>query len=159
MFDTNYIVNDMISKYFGESSNDNIKCVSDDIEDCVKMLENKDYRVKYASPGHDNTKFSNDANKDGVINNKLVSTARVIFNKDYGFDTTPKGWEWKILSNGSKALYVRPFTYNKKYGSQSEAFNKWKIFYIGSLRDWIKNLPMMGNDSRHIDADTDFNAS
>ena len=130
--------------YFGESVSENNK-IPDDIESAIDGLEEKGYDVKYSSAGYANTRFDNDRNEDGVVNGKLVSTARVIFARDYHFDTTPEGWEWKVLDNGSKALYVKPFTYIEKYGTEREAFAKWKVSYLQNLRSWVKDLPKVGD--------------
>ena len=138
----------LFEKYFGEASkSEDIECVPDKIEPMVKKLENKKYRVKYASPGHANTKFDNDKNKDGVINGKMVSTGRIIFERDYHFDGTPEGWEWKTLSNGFKALYVKPFSYNGSDGKENEAFHKWQNDYLSNLNKWIESLPMMDSEN------------
>lgn len=138
----------LFEKYFGEASkSEDIECVPDKIEPMVKKLENKKYRVKYASPGHANTKFDNDKNKDGVINGKMVSTGRIIFERDYHFDGTPDGWEWKTLSNGFKALYVKPFSYNGNDGKENEAFHKWQNDYLSNLNKWIESLPMMDSEN------------
>lgn len=171
MRDTNNIIGDMMyeffgdtepksdadilfEKFFGEASmNDDVKSVPDDIEPMVKKLENKNYRVKYASPGHENTTFDNDKNGDGIVNGKLVSTGRIIFERDYHFEGTPKGWEWKVLSNGFKALYVKPFTYNKDDGSADAAFSKWKSDYLRNLEDWIDDLPMMDSKNPRNEPD------
>lgn len=177
MEDTNYLLDNMMYEFFGEkppkddsevlfekffgeaSMKEDVKVVPDKIEPMVKKLENKNYRVKYASPGHSNTTFSNDRNDDGVVNGKMISTGRIIFEKDYAFDNTPKGWEWRVLSNGFKALYVRPFTYNKDKGSPKEAFEKWQNAYLSSLKKWIEDLPMMGTDNPQKEPKEDKNFS
>lgn len=138
----------LFEKYFSEASkSEDIKCVPDKIEPMVKKLENKKYRVKYASPGHSNTIFDNDKNKDGVVTGKLVSTGRIIFERDYHFDGTPDGWQWKRLDNGFRALYVKPFTYSETDGHEKEAFRKWQDSYLASLNKWIESLPMMDSEN------------
>ena len=137
------LTDDMIFMYFSESNDDKIP---DLIEPIVKKIESKGYEVKYASPGHVNTSFNNDRNEDGVINAKMVTTARIIFARNYKFKNTPQGWEWKILHNGSKALYARPYTYNEKMGSKEKAFEKWQTFYIDALKEWAVSLPSAGSD-------------
>lgn len=141
---SNSVSEDLMFLYFTES---NDKDIPDLIEPIVKKLESKGYGVKYASPGHANTTFDNDRNEDGVINAKMVSTARIIFSRNYDFKNTPQGWDWKILSNGNKALYARPYTYNEKMGSKEEAFQKWQTFYIDSLKEWALSLPKAGSDT------------
>ena len=135
---------DLFDQYFSES--DDVKIVPNDIEPMVKKLENKGYKVKYSSPGYSNTRFDNDKNGDGVINSKLVSTARIIFERNYRFDNTPQGWEWKVLENQAKALYVKPYTYNEDQGSKKDAFNKWQKFYLSTLSEWIDKLPQVGKE-------------
>lgn len=137
-------VEDLMYEFFGESSNGGDKRIPDLIEPVVHQIESKGYKVKYASPGHANTRFDNDRNKDGVINSKIVTTGRIIFERDYKFKSTPQGWEWKVLENGSKALYVKPYTYNEKIGSPEEAFEKWQTFYMDSIKDWAVKLPQIG---------------
>lgn len=141
---THSLVKDLEFLYFESGDPD----IPDLIEPIVKQLESKGYQVKYASPGHTNTRFDNDQNKDGVINAKMRSTARIIFSRDYRFKTTPQGWEWKVLENGSKALYVKPYTYNEKMGSKEEAFKKWQTFYIDNMKSWVTDLPKAGSDAK-----------
>ena len=78
----------------------------------------------------------------------MRSTARIIFSRDYRFETTPQGCEWKVLENGSKALYVKPYTYNEKMGSKEEAFKKWQTFYIDNMKSWVTDLPKAGSDAK-----------
>ena len=141
------VMMDLNEIYFEEKVSDSNK-IPDDIESAIDTLEEKGYDVKYSSAGYSNTRFDNDRNKDGVINDKLVSTARVIFSRDYSFKTTPEGWEWRVLDNGSKALYVKPFTYNDKYGSEREAFEKWRRSYLQNLRSWANDLPNVSEDKK-----------
>ena len=150
---TDGLVDDLFNDFFMEGNNPDIP---DEIESVVKKLESKGYKVKYASPGHSNTKFSNDRNKDGIIYAKLVTTGRIIFEKDYKFKNTPQGWEWKILNNGAKALYVKKYTYNEKMGTEKEAFEKWKDFYLSTIRDWVDALPQRGSNEETA-PDTNFN--
>jgi uncharacterized protein YktA (UPF0223 family) len=146
----------MKQSYFSESTEGGDPEVPDTIEPYTRQLEAKGYKVKYASPGYSNTRFDNDRNKDGVINAKLVTTGRIIFSRDYKFRTTPRGWVWKILSNGAKALYVKQFTYNEKNGTPKQAFEKWKEFYLNSLKEWISELPMCGEEPAEYKADENF---
>lgn len=150
------LVKDLMFIYGFESSDPNI---NDEIEPVVKALEKKGYNVKYSSPGYDETRFDNDRNDDGVINSKLVSTARIIFDSNHNFKVTPQCWEWKILKNGSKALYVKPYSYNPKTGTKKEAFIKWKERYMANLRSWVVDLPKAGTETKSVPADTNFDAS
>ena len=147
------IVDDMMREFICESNDPDIP---DEIEGIVKILESKGYKVRYASPGHDNTRFYNDRNKDRIINAKLQTTARIIFERDYKFPNTPQGWKWKVLNDrDDKALYVKPYTYNEeRMGSPKEAFEKWKRFYLSNLRTWAEDLSRVG----HTDNDApDYN--
>ena len=132
--------------------------INDEIEPIVKKLESKGYQVKYASPGYQNTKFSNDKNDDHVVNGKFVTTGRIIFSRDYKFDNTPEGWEWKSLDNGAKGLYVKPYTYNEDKGSEAEQFKLWKSRYLNSIRKWVNEIQKVGDDSP-AEKDENFSAS
>lgn len=147
----------LYEKYFGESEEN---LVPDEIETQVRKLNGKGYKVKYASPGHENTSWGSDKNNDRIINGKFATTARIIFSRDYKFKNTPKGWEWKVLEGDSekKALYVKPYSYNEKLGSKDKVFKKWREFYLSSLTDWIDSLPKAGSDEEQSE-DEDFSAS
>ena len=151
--DTNLLLENMMNEYFNEASNNEIP---DLIENAVKILERKGYRVKYASPGHLNTNFKQDKNNDHVVYGKFASTGRIIFERDYKFKNTPQGWEWKVLHNNAKALYVKPYTYNEKMGSKEEAFKKWQTFYIDSIKSWANSLPPVGIE-KDTPPDDNFN--
>ena len=112
----------------------------DPIKHIVLDLEGKGYRVKYSSPGYMDSHFKRDKNNDGVINGKTASSARIVFSKNYRFNTTPKYWEWKVMDNGFKALYVKPMSEN----DDPNQLSKWKEKYMQSLETWVKNLPMAG---------------
>lgn len=133
--------------------------IPDSIEPVVDTLESKGYMVKYSSPGYANTRFDNDKNKDGIINAKLVSTARIIFSRDYNFSKTPQGWEWKVMNNGAKALYAKQYTYNEKMGTKKEAFQKWKAKYMQSIKDWAASLPQVGTKDPDKTPDENFNSN
>ena len=142
--------------YLLEKSDDNVRAVPDEIEPIVKILEGKGYRVKYASPGYVDGRFANDANKDGVINSKMVSTGRIIFEKDYKFPSTPKRWGWKFLRNGFKALYVKPFA-NDYDKPTSENIRKWHDEYIDSIKTWAESLPTRGTiEDEELKTDKNF---
>ena len=117
------LVDRLFVEYFNEGSEEGNPKIPDEIESVVKKIESKGYDVKYSSPGYADTTFKRDQNKDGIINSKMATTARIIFARDYKFKNTPQGWMWKILHNNSKALYVKPYTYNEKMGTPKEAFD------------------------------------
>lgn len=138
------ILSCVYNKYFTatESNKEHtIKKVPDKIEEVVKILERKGYKVKYSSPGYSNSSFKNDRNKDGIISGKFVSTAKLIFDEDYTFHSLPKKWEFKYVDDGNKALYVKPLTYNKDKGSPKEEYNKWRESYMYELKKWVNELP------------------
>ena len=127
-----------------EAKKVNTNNIPDEIEPIVKKLEAKGYDVKYASPGYIDGHFKNDANKDGVVNGKMVSTGRVIFARNYRFQTTPDGWGWKALHNGFKALYVKPRSNDYDDNTDYNVI-EWHNKCIKSLREWADNLPKMGS--------------
>lgn len=150
------IIDNMFYEFFGEATEKNDKDIPDVIEPTVKVLEGKGYQVKYASPGHLNTKFDNDRDKDSVINGKFASTARIVFARNYKFSNTPQNWEWKVLHNGTKALYVKPYSYNDEKGTEHELFVKWQTSYIDSLYTWARSLPKAGEDDKKSAPDKNF---
>lgn len=155
--------NDVIGRVFEErDSNDNN--IPDGCEQHVKALEEKGYSVRYSSPGYTTTRFDNDKNSDGVVEGKLKGTARIIFAKNYHFPNSPDGWEWKVLHDGTKALYAKPFTYNyeeegNSQAAKTKALAKWKASYLNSLMTWIKNLPKAGEEKKDSKEDENFSAS
>lgn len=152
------LVDSMFKGFFeaGENQDDSNEKTPDPIKHIVVALEGKGYRVKYSSPGYMDSHFKRDRNKDGVINGKTASSARIVFSKDYRFNTTPKYWEWKVLDNGFKALYVKPMSENDDPNQMS----KWKQKYMDSLEMWVKNLPMAGTaDKEDHKEDKHFSAS
>lgn len=146
----------MMEQFFLESSKNGDTKVPDGIENVVNILESKGYQVKYASPGHMNTTFQNDRNRDKVVNGKLTTTARVVFSRNYNFPNTPKWWEWKALHNGVKALYVKPYTFNGTEGTEKEEFSRWKDNYLNTLETWAKALPKASDDDAKTKADKHF---
>lgn len=142
------IVEEMTLSLFGESSEKGNPSIPDLIEPAVKILEQKGYDVKYASPGYVDTRFENDRDKDGVINGKHRTTGRIVFARDYSFNETPDRWTWKVLDNGAKALYVKPYTFSGKEGKEDEGFIKWQTAYIDSLMAWVKQLPKVGENKK-----------
>lgn len=152
------LVDSMFKGFFeaDENQDDSNEKTPDPIKHIVVALEGKGYRVKYSSPGYMDSHFKRDRNKDGVINGKTASSARIVFSKDYRFNTTPKYWEWKVLDNGFKALYVKPMSENDDPNQMS----KWKQKYMDSLEMWVKNLPMAGTaDKEDHKEDKHFSAS
>lgn len=144
-----------LNKFFFEANDPDI---NDEIEPIVNALEKKGYQIKYASPGYQNTKFANDRDKDHVVNGKFTSTARIVFSRDYKFDNTPEGWEWKTLDNGAKALYVKPYTYNKDKGTEADEYRNWRGRYMTALKKWVSEIQKVG-DETPAEKDENFSAS
>jgi hypothetical protein len=129
--DVDRVVNEMYNNLFEASVE-----TPDEMKRIVEHLESKGYKVKYASPGHLNTKFKNDRNGDRISNSKMVSTARIIFKNPELKIEPPYLWELKIMDDCT-GLYVKPYTYNEaSQGSKDEAFIKWKENYMKSLDEW-----------------------
>ena len=106
----------------------------------VDKLNRKGYKVKYASPGHQNTSFKNDVYSDHVINGKLTTTARVIFKNPETKVEPPYLWYFKVMDDCT-GIYVKPYSYSKdSQGSPQEAFAKWQEQYMISLDEWASKL-------------------
>ena len=110
------------------------------------MLNSKGYQVKYSSPGYPSERRKEDIYKDGVLNGKLYTSARLVFKKDYKFKDVPKGWELKVMDNDAIGLYVKNPTYKITDGVPKEAFYNWKNKYMGNLRRWAERLKPVTSD-------------
>lgn len=122
------------SDFYNEAAN-----MEDEIKPIVEALNDKGYKVKYASPGHIKLRKKEDNGKDGVYYGKLYSDARIMFGKKYPFNA-PKYWMHREVDNCSY-LDIIPINYDKKDGSPDDAFAKWKDSYMNSLRTFVKSLP------------------
>lgn len=111
-----------------------------EIKPIIEELNRKGYTTKYSSAGHTKLRKKEDTGKDGVYYGKLYSDARIMFADDFDFPRPPKHWTWKTV-DGKDYLDVIPQTYNSKDGTPDEAFAKWKVNYMGTLRTWVDNLP------------------
>lgn len=120
--------------------------ISDEIVDIVEMLNSKGYKVKYSSPGYPSERRKEDIYKDGVLNGKLYTSARLVFKKDYKFKDVPKGWELKVMDNDAIGLYVKNPTYKITDGVPKEALYNWKSKYMGNLRRWAERLKPVTSD-------------
>ena len=120
------------------------KEIDDDIKGIIKMLNDKGYETKYSCSGHPSARVKKDVYRDGILNKKLYSTARIVFAKDYEFDSIPEGWEVKVLDEDKTGIYVKPPTFKIVDGLPTEAFYKWKKKYMSSLEKWAKDLPKFG---------------
>lgn len=113
--------------------------MEDEIKPIVNKLNEKGYKVKYASPGHRNLRKKEDKEPDGVYYDKLYSDARIMFKDLYKFPDAPKYWHWREV-DGCSYLDISPLSYNKKDGTPDEAFAKWKENYMNSLRKFVDEL-------------------
>lgn len=107
----------------------------------VDKLNEKGYKVKYASPGHKNLRKKEDKEPDGVYNGKLYSDARIMFDKEYDMGEAPKGWKWRIV-DGCFYLDVKDKTHNPDEDKRTpdEIFAEWKKEYMDSLRKFVDEL-------------------
>lgn len=136
-----------------EEAKESEKKIDDDIAGIIILLNDKGYKTKYSCSGHSTTRFKNDQKRDGVMNNKLYSTARVIFSYPYKFDELPKGWEEKLMNKGI-GIYVTPKTYSEKNGNPKEAFEKWKREYLANLKGWVQTLPKTSEKKKEKEDNT-----
>lgn len=120
--------------------------ISNEIMDVVATLNNKGYKVKYSSPGYPSERRKEDIYKDGVLNGKLYTSARLVFKKDYKFKDVPKGWELKVMDNNAVGLYVKNPTYKITDGLPKDAFYNWKTKYMANLRSWADKLEPVTSD-------------
>ena len=102
----------------------------------LAKLHDKGYKTKYSCTGHKDS-GSKDRNDDGIVNGKLASAARIMFNGDYDFPDPPKHWGFKTV-DGKDYLYVLPYSND---GKDPKAFDDWKSKYMASLERWVDSLP------------------
>lgn len=107
----------------------------------VDKLNEKGYKVKYASPGHKNLRKREDKEPDGVYNGKLYSDARIMFDKEYNMGEAPKGWKWRIV-DGCSYLDIKEKSHDPENDKRTpdEIFAEWKKEYMDSLRKFVDQL-------------------
>lgn len=132
---------------YGESVIEEAANMEDEIKPLVEKLNQKGYKVKYASPGHYKLRRKEDREPDGVYNGSLYSDARIMFDQDYSLPNAPKCWKWRIV-DGCKYLDVIPRKYNEKDGTPNEAFEKWKDEYMDSLKSFINSIDNETDDDK-----------
>lgn len=115
----------------------------------LSKLHDKGYKTKYSCTGHKDS-GSKDRNDDGIVNGKLASSARIMFNGDYDFPDPPKHWGFKTV-DGKDYLYVLQFSNN---GKNPEAFDEWKNKYMASLDRWVDSLPNAKKEDNKVVEDT-----
>lgn len=111
----------------------------------LSKLHNKGYKTKYSCAGHKDS-GSKDRNDDGIVNGKLASAARIMFNGDYDFPDPPKHWGFKTV-DGKDYLYVLQFSND---GKNPNAFDEWKNKYMASLERWVDSLPSAKEDKGEV---------
>lgn len=117
------------------------KDMEESIRPIVEKLNAKGYKVKYASPGHNNLRKKEDHEPDGVYYGKLYSDARIMFADKYDFPDAPKYWHWRDV-DGCSYLDITPEKYDDKSGdTPNDAFTKWKDNYMNSLKSFVDSLP------------------
>ena len=111
----------------------------DGMMEILDILNRKGYKTKYSCTGHKSS-FKEDRDENGVINGKLSSGARIMFQGDYKFPDPPKHWGWKMV-DGKDYLYVLAKSHNADKVDVDKAFDAWKNKYMASLRRWVESLP------------------
>lgn len=115
--------------------------MEEEIKPIVDTLNKKGYTVKYASPGHKNLKKKEDVDSDKVYYDRLYSDARIMFDNLYEMGDAPKYWYFRVV-DGCTYLDITPFKYDKEgKDSPDKAFDKWKVNYMNSLKNYVEELP------------------
>jgi hypothetical protein len=112
--------------------------ISPEIEDVIKLLNDKGYKTIASSPGYEKYRNKRDLYKDGIKYDSLYTTARVVFEEDYDI-SPPPGWE-KRKFDGKIGIYPKPRRYRYKDGVPDKAFEEWKNDYMATLRGWADEL-------------------
>ena len=115
----------------------------------LSKLHEKGYKTKYSCTGHKDS-GSKDRNDDGIVNGKLASAARIMFNGDYDFPDPPKHWGFKTV-DGKDYLYVLQYSND---GKNPDAFDEWKNKYMASLDRWVDSLPNAKKEDDKVVEDT-----
>lgn len=120
--------------------------IDDDIKNIIDILNEKGYKTIYSCSGHPSARSKDDIYRDGIKNDKLYSTARVVFDKVYAFPNIPEGWKKKVMGDKDGkvervGIYVKPPTFNIINGLPTKQFYRWKQKYMYHLEKWAKDLP------------------
>lgn len=118
--------------------NESGKDVDDDIQSVVNILNKKGYKTIASCSGHTKSRIKEDVYRDGVYNNKLYTTARIVFADDFKLDP-PKGWKVKNF-DGKIGIYPVTPSYSYSKGMPDDAFDKWKSEYMAELKMWANGL-------------------
>lgn len=120
--------------------------IDEDIKPIIDSLNEKGYKTKYSCSGHPSARFKKDRFRDGVLYDKLYTTARIVFDGKYDI-TAPKHWEVKTLNDGKDtALYPKAPSFKIVDGLPKDAFYKWKDRYMNGLESWVEKLPKVGEE-------------
>ena len=66
--------------------------IDDDIKPIIAKLNEKGYKTKYSCSGHPSARFKKDKFRDGILYDKLYSTARIVFDGTYDI-SAPNHWK------------------------------------------------------------------
>lgn len=113
--------------------------IDKDIKPIVDKLNKKGYKVKYSCSGHNKTRIKEDDYRDGIYKGDIYSTARLMFKEIYDLPDAPEFWRLKQV-DGCSYMNLENLPYNTKDGTPEEAFEKWKVAYMASLKDWVDKL-------------------
>ena len=122
--------------------------IDPDIQKVITKLNKMGYTTVASCSGHPNMRVKNDQYRDGILNGKLYTTARIVFDKDYDIGA-PKGWETKNFDNGF-GIYPKPDNYTFSKGKPDDAFIKWKVQYMEDLNNWIDKLSGKETDEEEV---------
>lgn len=112
--------------------------IDDDIKPIVDILNKKGYKTKYSCSGHTKARIKKDGFRNGIMNGKLYTTARIVFDKDYDIGA-PKGWKVKTFDD-QIGIYPETPHYDYSKGMPDDAWEKWKVEYMSELKVWANNL-------------------
>lgn len=121
--------------------------MEDEIKPIVEKLNEKGYKVRYASPGH-HIKKKEDNNKDGKYYGKLYSDARIMFDDKYPFEDAPEYWHLRLVDKCSYLDITPEDTDSKSEDELTKDFHNWKQKYMNSLEKWVDELPENGKVSK-----------
>lgn len=126
--------------------------LDEEMKPIVEKLNNKGYKVKYASPGHKNLRKKEDKEPDGMYKGKLYSDARIMFDKEYNMGEAPEGWKWRIV-DGCSYLDIKDKTHDPENDKRTpdEIFSEWKKEYMESLEKFVDKLKPNGSSDNKED--------
>lgn len=133
--------------------------IDDDIKPMIVKLNEKGYKTKYSCSGHPSARFKKDKFRDGILYDKLYSSARIVFDGTYDI-SAPNHWKKKTLNDGKNtAIYVKAPQFKIVDGLPKDAFYKWKDKYMNALEKWVDDLPKAGEKSEKDEKEEDITES